>query len=100
MNNAQCRDVAAQFVAALENSVATRDQWVAIFSQRDWTGLRTLIAETVGLEAIPTPADLEIMRTHAAAALVPQCDALQECDQRIHPQMLFNGMDQQARPGK
>lgn len=95
MTQQQCEAVAAGFITALIDSPATRNAWVTVANARDWPGLRTLIAQTLGLAGTPTQSDLDVMRAYADTdpTMGFQTTELTLLDPRVAPAILFNGLD-------
>ena len=93
MNQTQCQAVAAGFIHALKHSPDARDEWVEVAGRSDWPALRALIGKTLALADVPTEADLAAMSAHAADHLIPERQALAGSDERMLPQLLFNGLE-------
>jgi hypothetical protein len=91
MNEEQCNRIAADFVRALGEQEELRDQWAVFARDRDWKGLRELIAGTLDLEHTPTHEDLEKMHEYAEHHLSRKCKEIEELDKRIDAIYIFNG---------
>jgi hypothetical protein len=87
------KTTAVGFLQALKKSQELRDQWVVLARNKDWLGLRELIAGTQFLDQTPSAEDLKAMHSYADSHLSAQCKEIEELDRRVDPDCIFNGRD-------
>jgi hypothetical protein len=91
MTEEACEKAAEDFIQAMRESPTLRDEWVVFARNRDWKGLRELIAGALRLTETPSVEDLERMHAYAKHHLEGRTKELQELDQRIDRVHIFNG---------
>jgi hypothetical protein len=91
MKEEQCKTAAEGFLRALKGRQELRDRWVDLARNKDWHGVRELIAGTLELDETPSEEDLAKMDSHANRHLTGKRKELEELDERIDSTFVFNG---------